>query len=861
MDDRHVDRAMRSLQNTQQANRIPTATNLGPLEDEVATETDEPPDEQHHLHPPSTDANLPTPSWRSFAKTLCPFQHRESLLTQALHFKDAENAIHHEQAAPNVPLSRATTVSTWSSASGTSTAELTSDDGLTSPGLRTSSPSPQLAAASTYSLPPLNSKPADDETHPLPAPAADTISMCSESNDPCREHAVEATLGRKRRIKFACGRKESPESSPPKAAEEQVPSRSGRKCMLKFMCSKRNSPPGEVAASEKPAESRPAVQLSTPSNGSPRRMSGRPHRDSDATVRNDSPKATRKSVGPIACKKYKEDPELGHTAATRFHEFASSEEEVDDWVQESTCHRSRLTINDTLGKENIIRQLGKEAEEEEEALDDEDVIDNDPQNEDDEDEDEDEDEEEDENEEENPSSDREEDSEVEAEEENDQENDTIAHEQHLASDDGFQTDDENGFASTDDESDGDSDYQWWAPGGSTAATSIEHLEHIRPLAHRNTSTSSIGSVGSGHRYRSPYPKKLRRASHSKTGPVNIETNASPDLPDSTDFVCGTLDEDRPLEEAYHSCMEQRRAAKHKAVPQDIDPSFPTSDPELDEEDEDEDDNQAPEESDHAFAPGRLEIHDTEARGRTVAEWRRSSASKQQPPAPKHSSPPKRSTARSPPPPAKHTVHRSPPPPKRTTARSPPPPRRLFGSSPRRLRSPPPLRRLRSPPPSRRTSFDKSSSPPKLQLPAPMRLAQRPQLIRTASLPHTPCHTSTHHRRSGLNPAASLRVDEENDDDTADDWDGAAARTPTVSRTRSRGAIDIVKGLEKKRQLRREKLYQKHCSRAALAGPRDRKLQPGKGAERMRQLGLEVAAYRGRRAGAEAERKETHMLSL
>jgi len=67
---------------------------------------------------------------------------------------------------------------------------------------------------------------------------------------------------------------------------------------------------------------------------------------------------------------------------------------------------------------------------------------------------------------------------------------------------------------------------------------------------------------------------------------------------------------------------------------------------------------------------------------------------------------------------------------------------------------------------------------------------------------------------------------------------------------SRGAIDIVKGLEKKRQRRREKLYQKHCNRTGK-DREYRRPKPGKGAERMREMGLELAAYKG---------KKEHMLS-
>lgn len=56
----------------------------------------------------------------------------------------------------------------------------------------------------------------------------------------------------------------------------------------------------------------------------------------------------------------------------------------------------------------------------------------------------------------------------------------------------------------------------------------------------------------------------------------------------------------------------------------------------------------------------------------------------------------------------------------------------------------------------------------------------------------------------------------------------------------RGAIDIVKGLERKRQRRKEKFYQKYCSRARRGQIPERKPQPGRGAERMKELGLLMA---------------------
>ena len=60
----------------------------------------------------------------------------------------------------------------------------------------------------------------------------------------------------------------------------------------------------------------------------------------------------------------------------------------------------------------------------------------------------------------------------------------------------------------------------------------------------------------------------------------------------------------------------------------------------------------------------------------------------------------------------------------------------------------------------------------------------------------------------------------------------------------RGAIDIVKGLEHKRQRRKEKFYQKYCNRARKGQIPEKKAQPGEGAERMRELGLILAGKMG-----------------
>jgi hypothetical protein len=58
---------------------------------------------------------------------------------------------------------------------------------------------------------------------------------------------------------------------------------------------------------------------------------------------------------------------------------------------------------------------------------------------------------------------------------------------------------------------------------------------------------------------------------------NIQRTATPPvnmIPDSSDFVCGTFDEDRPIEIAYYSALEEHARYNHKPCPQDIDPSFP-----------------------------------------------------------------------------------------------------------------------------------------------------------------------------------------------------------------------------------------------------------------------------------------------
>ncbi|KAF2254654.1 hypothetical protein BU26DRAFT_142890 [Trematosphaeria pertusa] len=760
-------------------------TNMGPAtssEEDVLADVDEPPDLERTPRP--SGLKLHESFKTSFSKANPCSGRKESLLTSALH---SSNTSPVEEHPDHTSLSRGMScASTWSNNS-TSTAELTSDGDFTSPGTRTSTPSPPLPPSSFHAIMPIfNKKPFeqpvsivrhDDENigplqKPPPAPSSG-------------EQSVEVSLGRKRCITFACGpkkeQKPASEAAKPASPSEQTTEPPKRACTIKFACPTKISTDAPSRGT-KPRPTRagsPAPQLYR-SRASPK-ASYKAHRDSDSTVRNPSPVSVRKAPAVDRSRRLSQNSDLARSEAYRFHEFASSEEEVEEWTQESTCHRRPLTVKDTLCIENNLRKLGEEAEEE--ALDDEEEEDLEEGDDDDVELDEDDDED---------------DDDLNEEEDSDAQDD-------VSSDEGFQTDDEEGFAVSDDDSDAGSDYNWWAPGRSTAATSIEHLEHIRPASRRSISESSVGSVGSGIRYQPEKATKRR-----KSRPVNIRV-PSPELPDSTDFVCGTLDEDRPLEDAYLSALERRRAAKHKTTPQDIDPTFPTSDPELDEEDEDEEPDNLASESDSYFMMHGQMDPDGDLRGR------RKSATKTHSP----QLSPKRLRS---PPPTKRTVHRS------------PPPRKLFGQSPKRLCSPAPVR-LRSPPPTRRGSSDLlSPRRPGLRIHF-AGLAERPILTTSSSLPRTPI--STH-------PPAY------DDEDTPNEL-------PV------RRAIDIKVGLEKKRQRRKEHLYKKMHRK----GTKDKRPPPGKGCEKMREMGLGLAAHKGKAAGfgfgfqlpATPDQKDMHVLSV
>lgn len=777
---------------TQPAPVAPSATSAGmDHSEEMIAEVDEPPDERKqntYWSPPKLN----------MAMRPAPLQNgprRESLLTRQLHSETEHSDEDHLHQPPRT----LSTQSTWSNQSTASTAELTSDDGhsMPSPAL-----SPPLQPTQHYSTIPPHEKPLDKK---LKIVGEEDVATSSDGKETGSEKSVEATLGRKRCIMFACRGKEeakpktpSPTSAPaPEKAAASSPPK--RKCMIKFACPSRSTSeakPAETTTPKRPAS--PPPMQRKPSGGlKPGHVKS--HRGSDSTVTHGSPRSVRKSPSittapspteaqtpkPVTSRKLNDSDDTG-TEAMRFHEFASSEDEPEEWVKESTCHRSRLTITDTLQKENVIRKACEEVEEE--VIEDEDEVDEEAEDEVDEveglDDDADEDEEDEESE---------------------------------QSDAGFHSDDEDGFAASDSEGE-DSDYEWWKPGGSTAATSVEHLDrlHIHSRTDVQGLASSVNSASSGElsprslKHRSPLNHRHHHHRRSTNAiPIRNRLEVEDELPDSTDFVCGTLDEDRPLEQAYINRVKKMEAAKHKARPQDIDPTFPTSDPEMDEED-DEDLEDAEESERENMVHGDMDELDGES---TLRRPRMKN----------NRSPPPSARYHSPPPSKRHGKHHSPAPvARRTTARSPPP-RKLFGQSPKRAKSPAPVR-MTSPPntrsssPSRAVAFEKHSRG----------LAERPQLTHTASLP----------RGGGFLLSRMCRK-------SFDDLEGSDTTGANITEIPKRGAIDIVKGLEKKRQRRKEKMWQKMCAKAAAKGDKAYKVKPGTGCQRMREVGLQLQAYHGK----------------
>ncbi|OWP03301.1 hypothetical protein B2J93_7319 [Marssonina coronariae] len=759
--------------------RSPSAASPAAADEDLPADVDEPPEKRVRRQQPHTDfrkSSVPPQSTRS-----------ESLLTQAFHVSPEAGAGAEGEASDlRITTDLTRRRSMLSNASMASTAELTSDGGLTSPA-RTNTPSPPFpttifANLAQYSL--------ASKTAPMPAMTKIVGHTPRPEVRPVSPKDTPAAAGPKKRcISFVCDGKREAASQGARPAEEAAAAAahkqkpvlaapSGveaptRKSAITFACPGPEAKPvrDEATHATQVTSSAAAPRASSRSPSLPRkspRPAGQPRsarRESTATLR-------RASHSPVAVRikpRYiiADALSIHESEATRFHEFASEEVQEDDWIRkDAEVIRAKLTIHDTLKKENAIRQLGTEAEEE--ALADEEEI------------------EEEEAEEANEESDDDEER-----EEDDADQESLDGSDDDASD-GNESDNEAGFADSDD-SDAEGEFSFWTPGrtgpgpGATA-----HLVY-RPSAHRAASTSSIDSL------RHMDPEAGARG--HKRRPIKIRPG-TPDLPDSTDFVCGTLDEDRPLEDAYVSCMEVRKNARHRLTPQDIDPSFPTSDPE-DEEDENDVADAAQDSDEQFWLHGTFEESDDERPGRRRATTARRTS-------------PGRSPRRLHSPPAKQRLH-SPPPPKQRL-RSPPP-RKLFGHSPKRRRSPPPSHALSSP----------AASPTLARRPGAVAFAplgSRPGLTHTKSLPRTPNAFCRQYRASRLVAA------------NGNTTDGPDRNTAHV-----RGAIDIVKGLEEKRQRRKEKFHSKQCNRKSKTHA-ERRPQPGKGAERMRELGLLMAGKTG-----------------
>jgi hypothetical protein len=739
-------------------------------EEDVVADADEPPDDQ--ISP--LQSVFPNKHESIYKKSSRPQpDRRESLLTRALHGESQG-----EEPSPTTPSNPAlrtlSTTSTHSNASMTSTAELTSDTGLTSPP-RSATPSPPMPPTRQTLIPTLNVGKED-----VPRTRGDS-----------NEVLVEKTLGRRRCIMFACGKAPEKAAEPVVEPKKEVPATepSKRPCMLRFACPPRENTSTTLASEV--LDKKPGRSLSQTNQPPSPLASRKSSSDSVNSVQQGGKKkpttATSNASSDTMSSTIKETNDAEQQSITSFHEFGSSTDEPDAWVNQPAEHQSKLTMTDCMKKELALRRIGKEAEEEAEQ-------------------------------------EEEEENELEDEEANNDNEDDFAPSDG-SSDAGNESDDEGGFADSDDESDAESDYDFWAPSKAastrTAATSNDNL-NVGPVGHIRASSSQRHSIASslesGHLGSLPhqYPptqafKHIRRRRSRRTPKMRPST---PELPDSTDFVCGTFDEDRPLEAAYISCREQKKREKHIPVPQDIDPSFPTTDPE-DNDDDDDDVAVAEEEEDHLWLKDQLEGFDEEA----VRSRRQPSTAKKSPPSsPRryHSPPPKGHAQR--PALSRQNTNRSPPP-KHYVRRPSPAPGRLFGHSPTRLGSPPPPRRLRSP----------RGSP---QMPLGItitRLAQRPNTGRTASLPHSPNPFFRNYKIK--TPRTSNLTSGAGSPDTL-------SEVPDHEK-HVRGAVDIVIGLEKKRQKRKEKFWRQHCRKAAKEQA-ERKPAPGRGVERMKELGLECA---------------------
>ncbi|KAI1333698.1 hypothetical protein F5Y15DRAFT_337796 [Xylariaceae sp. FL0016] len=729
-------------------------------EDEAVADADEPPD-PCLLAGPLKYQQFKRSAVRKAA------DRSESLLTKALHHTEEDLLKLQLQAFPSRRRSMNSSISL------ASTADLTSDTGLTSPArTNTPSPPPPVIPLARLNTELFGVKPKPTRTSDSLKELVSIRPVVDNTNDKPRDLAAEA-LAKKRCISFACGPKpdaKNPTSSPqPSGSKPVTEEKPQRRTCIKFACPAKPSERMASPVREETQDASSKVQgyPSRPKPGSPAasRKFRSPSANRGRSHRSLTPRPSGQSPSAIRNKYLVANSNDLSSECARFHEFASDEPQEEDWIRRNdTGFGRRLTINDTLKKENEIRRLGKEAEEE--AL-----------------------EEEEEEEDEQDGSDVEEDEDDtglqdDLELGNTEDEEGLDNYSGYGSDDdddenvsdGYNTDNEVGFADSDDEDD------WWTPGHGTSA----HLSDNTPIQRRPSRPCLNGIRSDSSSDASSAISRTRE----KTRRIKVQPG-TPELPDSTDFVCGTLDEDRALEDAYISCIEARRREKLHLIPQDIDPSFPTSEP------EDEDlKSQQHDSEDQIWVHGEMEdLHHT----RDQESDRRKKRAGQISPKRYHSPPPKR--------------HHSPPP--KGRGRSP---KRLFDRhSPRRPLSPPPRNRPTQSPPG---SLVKDESRGDHQFKT---LAFRPGPTHTKSLPRAPAIFPQHlksHRRGGKHATNGGHV---------------------------RGAIDIVKGLEQKRQRRKEKFKEKYLKKhndKARKGQLPQRPEPGKGAQRMQQIGLLSAGKLG-----------------
>lgn len=760
-------------------------------EEDVALDADEPPDNHLHFGRLLPPCSVGIPSNGGYLRR--PGSHmerKESLLTQALLTSPSLDPMLHR--LDSTAHRTGSTASNYSTTSATSTAELTSDGGQTSPA-RSNTPSPPMPPVNNNILSIITPKVLlnTDDERPMEALApSDLITV-----DPSTTMKETIPVPEKRRtIAFACaaGVKRQDTTAPratvantalvPKT-EATAPSK--RTCALRFACPAKPTSEVKAESSGRGKVLRSRTSSPPPKCGTavpPLKQPGRG--ESQPIAQSDTPNEKENVISVTMPKGLRSSRKKFRSEGVRFHEFASSYREEDEWLHQVPTLRHKITVNDTLRKENAIRKLGEEVEEEAQA-------------------------EEDANEEVNlrsTSDDVDDNDEVEEidndREEEDDDGDSIYSDNDNSSG-GNETDDEEGFADSDDESDNNSEYQFWTLGLTTAATSADHIDHAQSRIQRVASESSIESIVNfrvvdfGANEPSKNPRMVRKSRKC----VKMRPG-TPELPDSTDFVCGTLDEDRPLEAAYMSCLEQRRKAKYPPVPQDVDPSFPTSDLG---EDGDDDGGVADASDDHLWVTGRPDESDIERR-----RGSRKTYSIQIAPQRLRSPPPSKVSS-------KNTSKNV----SKVSTRH---------NSPRRYRSPPPPTRkgtLKTPPLLRHPSL---LGPPNQAALEMEPLVFAPGFAHTKSLPRTPAPIWLEHSKWQSENTAK-----------ADRSKASGRAVQLAVDQHTRGPIDIKQGLEKKRQRRKEKFLRQYCRNAG----KDKAwhCQPGKGAERMRELGLEMAGKR------------------